>query len=337
MFAQKRSQRLNVEWVERPPFPREVFFDISNNCNHKCFFCSNHRISKKENLDTELLYKVLKECRDEGTTDIAFYATGEPFIRKDLAKIVRYAKQELGFPYIFIVTNGALATPERAKEVLDAGLDSVKFSVNAGSRETYKTVHGKDDFDKVLQHIKWFWDYRKTSGLKYGIYYSMVRTHVTEHEWPILQELLKPITDDDSMRSVSNQGGNMLSNNKTEKIDTKNLLGSLESNQAVKGRCPDPFFRATVTPQGFLTTCVVDYQNYLCMGDLRTHTLKDLWYSETFASFRKKHLEARLTGLICQNCLHNTNEPAEPIHPEFARPFDRPSREVAPSPTAGCS
>lgn len=330
-FAKKKAQRLAVDWNNPlPPFPREVFFDISNACNHKCVFCSNTKIVERANMDKALAFRLLDQCKANGTTDVGLYATGEPFVRKDLAEFVAYAKK-IGIEYVFITTNAALATPERAKPVMDAGVDSVKFSVNAGTRESYLKVHGSDDFDKVIENIKWFHRYRQESGLKYGLYFSMVPTKITEGEWPILQKLLAPYTDADDLRGCSNQGGNMYENNFFEKVDKDNILGSMLPGQKV-GKCPDPFFRCTVTPQGFMTTCVVDYQNYLCVADLATTSMMDAWHSERFVALRKRHISGDLKGLICHNCLGNCHEPASPLVPEFARPFEvevSPRRKAA--------
>lgn len=330
-FIKKKSQRTSVDWDNpRPAFPREVFFDISNACNHTCVFCSNTKISERANMDKALAFRLLDECKANGTTDVGLYATGEPFVRKDLAEFVAYAKK-IGIEYVFITTNAALATPERAKPVLDAGVDSIKFSVNAGTRETYKKVHGSDDFDKVIENIKWFHAYREKSGLSYGLYFSMVPTKLSEGEWPILQKLLEPYTDADDLRGCSNQGGNMYENNATEKVDKNNILGSMLPGQKV-GKCPDPFFRCTITPQGFMTTCVVDYQNYLCVADLSATTMKEAWHNDRFVRLRERHISGDLKGLICHNCLGNCDEPAAPLVPEFARPFapEAPDRRRKP-------
>ena len=270
-------------------------------------------------MDKDLAFRLIKECYENGTEDVGFYATGEPFIRKDLDEFITYAKT-IGIPYVFITTNGALATPERAQPVIDAGLDSVKFSINAGTRESYKEVHGSDDFDKVIEHIKWFDSYRKEKSLKLGLYYSMVPTHITEGEWPVLQQILAPYTDEGNLRGCSNQGGNMYENNEREKIEKNNLLGSLASNQFC-GKCPDPFFRATVTPQGFLSACVVDYQNYLCVADLHEQSLKEAWHNDAFVCLRERHIANDLKGLMCYDCLENYNEHSHPLAKKFARPF----------------
>ena len=317
-FAEKKEKRTQVDFNNPfPPFPREVFFDITNACIHSCFFCSNPRTKKNFYLKKELVFRLMREAYENGTTDIALYATGEPFMHKDLAEMVREAKR-IGIKYVFITTNGSMADQERAKPVLDAGLDSVKFSINAGTRESYKEVHGKDHFERVLSNVQWFYEYRKQVGLKYGLYASMVPSHKTKDESQILKEKIMPYVDEFDLRGCSNQGGNMYDNNETEYIEKDNLLGSLGSHQFC-GRCPDVFHRITVTPEGYASACVVDYMNYLVVADLNNTTIKDAWSNELFVGLRKKHISGDLVGTICFNCLNNVNKLKVPLTPEFAR------------------
>ncbi|MFH1772672.1 MAG: radical SAM protein [Candidatus Omnitrophota bacterium] len=321
-LAVKKSRRMAVDLNNPyPPFPREVFFDLNNACNSKCFFCSNHKVTQRDYLDKELGFKLLKDFYDNGTREVAFYATGEPFLRDDLADFVEKARL-IGYEYIFISSNGIIANRNRAKPVLDAGLNSIKFSINAGNRETYKKVHGVDAFDKVIENVKWFYNYREESALDYGIYVSMVPSSLTQGQWPTLYEILKPYVDEMDYRGCSNQGGNILENNMTEHIDSRNLLGSLKNNQYT-GRCPDIFFRCTVTPQGYLSACVVDYQNFLVVADLNKVSVKEAWHNAKYLELRNRHINADLDGLTCFNCLNNKECCAEPLSEEFARPFDK--------------
>ena len=48
----------------------------------------------------------------------------------DLPDYIAEAKR-IGYSYVYLTSNGSLATPEKAKAALDAGLDSIKFSINA--------------------------------------------------------------------------------------------------------------------------------------------------------------------------------------------------------------
>jgi len=47
-------------------------------------------------------------------------------------------KQELKFPYVFLTTNGSLATHKWVEACFRAGLDSLKFSVNAADDAQFK-------------------------------------------------------------------------------------------------------------------------------------------------------------------------------------------------------
>jgi MoaA/NifB/PqqE/SkfB family radical SAM enzyme len=324
-LSQKKSKRVRVDFTNPyPPFPREVLFDLNSTCNCRCFFCSNRKMPKRGLLDKKLCFRLMREFFDMGTRETALYSTGEPFLRPDLAEFVAEAKR-IGYEYIFITSNGTLAGPERARPVLDAGLDSIKFSVNAGTRKSYKGVHGVDLFDKVIENIKWFHRYRRRSGLGYRIYVSMVPTSMTRGEWTLLQRLLLPYADEMDCRSCSNQGANMLENNLTERIEGRNLLGSLKEEQYTD-KCPDVFFRCTITPDGYLSACVVDYQNYLIVADLNRVSAKDAWHSERFVDLRKRHASGDLKGLVCHSCLNNCREDAAPLMPEYFRPFAKDRR-----------
>ncbi|MFH1317981.1 MAG: radical SAM/SPASM domain-containing protein [Candidatus Omnitrophota bacterium] len=321
-LSAKKAKRMEVDFYNPyPPFPRQVFFDLNNTCNCRCIFCGSAKITKRAYLDKKLGFKLLQDFFDNGTKEIDLAVTGEPFLRKDLADFVAKAKK-IGYEYIFIDTNGILANPECAKPVLDAGLDSVKVSINAGKRESYLKVQGVDAFDTVIKNIKWLHDYRQKSGLSYCIYASMVPLSITDGEFPILQKLILDYVDEIDYRGCSNQGGNMLENNLTEKINKRNLLGSLKKEQYTN-RCPDIFFRAIVTPEGFLSACVVDYQNYLIVADLNKTYIKDAWNNEAYVSLRKKHISGNLKGLNCHNCLNNCQEEVQPLLPGFARTFKK--------------
>jgi len=319
-LSERKATRFDVQFQINPPFPREIFLDLSGACNHWCNFCANPKSTNKSLLDTALACRLLEEAKENGTVAVGLYATGEPFIHPDLAKITKKAK-DLGIEYVFISTNGTLATPKLAAPVLDAGMDSIKFSVNGGDRESYKAVHGKDQFDLMFGHVKWFSEYREKSGLSYKIYVSTVQAAKDPHQFEKLTKLLSPYVDEFDLRHCSNQGGNMYSNNERLTIDPSNLLGSMLDGQAHADVCPDPFHRITVTPEGYATVCVVDYRNFLTVADLNNTTLAEAWNDPKFVDLRRRHLDKNLKGLVCHNCLYNCDDPVYPLIPEVSKKF----------------
>lgn len=315
-IKERKKSAITAEYVLDPPFPNEIFIDLTSFCNHACVFCSNWKLKHKRTMEPRMGRRVLQEAYENGTRDVGLYATGESFILKNLHEFVAAAKQ-IGYEYIFITTNGALATPERVKPVLDAGLSSIKFSISAGTRESYRKIHGKDDFDKVLRNLKWVAEYRAKSGLDYRIYVTMVYTDATKKEVDILKDLVIPYVDEWDPHLLTNQCGNKYDNNDLGEIEKSNIRGRAKSKI-----CFQPFKSFTVTPEGYISACVLDYQKYLIVGDLSKTTLKEAWTNEIYTAFRKCHIEGNVRGLICYNCINNTNEKITALMPEYAEPFE---------------
>jgi radical SAM protein with 4Fe4S-binding SPASM domain len=90
--------------------------------------------------------------------DIAF-SGGEPLLRTDLEDLMRFGAQ-LGITNFSLVTNGILATPERARSLAQAGLRSVQVSLDgvdaADHCEVRKAKIG--DYYRATRAIRLFRD-----------------------------------------------------------------------------------------------------------------------------------------------------------------------------------
>ena len=53
--------------------------------------------------------------------------------------------------------------------MIDAGCDSIKFSINANNKKEFEEVHGYDDFDKVTENLKWIFNYRNKKEIRNSI------------------------------------------------------------------------------------------------------------------------------------------------------------------------
>jgi len=307
-LKERRSLTFSVDtkiFNEIPKFPREVTIDINNRCNHKCYFCANDKIEKLASLDTDIVYDLMRQGVENGSTDLALQATGDPFMDKRLVEFVNMAKK-LGYQYVYINTNGALATPEYANAVADAGLDSIKFSISADNRDDYKAVHGFDDFDKVISNLESLYQYRNRLKLKLKIYVSCVVNSKSSINNSNFENMINQYCDNFDYREISNQGGSMVELNDTEYINVDNILGSLKSSEQI-GRCVYPFNRIVINSYGHVVTCTADFLDQLSMGDVRKKTLIEIWESDIFKYLRNKHLSGNLEGIYCNRCLNNSD------------------------------
>ncbi|MGY0792678.1 radical SAM/SPASM domain-containing protein [Azospirillum argentinense] len=298
-----------------PPFPKKVMLELSNGCNHACIFCANPHMQRQVGrMEPDLALRLIDEAREAGAEEIGFYTTGEPFVHRDLARFTAEASR-LGYRYIFMNTNGALATPERAKPVLDAGVNSIKFSINAGSRETYRSVHGKDDFDAVMANLEFVSHYRAEKSLPLWLAVSMVVTRPVADEVESLRTRVMPFVDEFITFECGSQVSQMSA--------AEQLLAVGKDNPRQQAVCSQPFTVLYLTQEGYLDLCCIDYHNYLAVVDARTRPLKDAWLAPEFQEIRLRHLSGALAGTLCGTCWQGCREPATPLLPEIATVIDK--------------
>lgn len=305
----KKANRAGLYTLE-PPFPKTNFLvELSNACNHACIFCAHQKMQRKPGMiNRELAFDVLRQAYELGTREVGFYATGEPFIVPDLADYIAQAKK-IGYTYVYLTSNGALATPEKIRAVIDAGLDSIKFSINAPTRKIYKFIHGKDDFDTVMEHLKYLNQYRKETGRNFKIYTTMIVTRYTELLQDYYHTVFDPLCDQVVFKYVYNQGGYV-----PEIEDYLRCRCDTEERR----RCNLPFDAICLTKEGYLSVENADFENMLIVADLNKVSLKEGWYGEKMKELRRRFLEDDLEGTLCDGCVHHTCSPAKALLPEYS-------------------
>ena len=307
---QERQQKtIKTDYSLKPPFPKEFLIDIASICNHKCNFCSNVKMTDKKKADSKMVYRILEEAKNEGSVSVGLFATGEPFLNKDLENYIKFAKK-IGYEYIFINTNGAAATLKRMQNAIASGLDSIKFSINAGTKETYKKIHGKDDFERVIKNLILLSDYKKKEKKNIKLYVSIVETHENSGEIDTLKNIVGEYIDGWDAKLLNNSCGTMPENNQIGNIEEKNIRGRGHS-----GVCFQPFSSFTITAEGYLSGCVLDYHKALIIGDCNKLKLKEIWHSKIYQDWRQRHLDNNTKGYICYNCIYNKTEKYDSIIP----------------------
>ena len=305
----KKADRNELYTLE-PPFPATNFLlELSNACNHACLFCAHQKMRRKVGkMAPKMVESVLRQAYELGTREVGMYATGEPFIVPELAEYVKLAK-DIGYTYVYLTSNGSLATPERIRAVVDAGVDSVKFSINAPERKLYEFIHGRDDFDTVFEHLKYLNQYRRESGRSFKIYITGILTRYTEHTREDYFKVFDGLADQIVFKAVYNQGGYM------PEID--HLLKCTDDKEQFR-RCNLPFDALCVTCEGYLSVENADFENMLIVADLNKVSLKDGWYGDKMKEVRRMFLDDCLEGTLCHGCVHHCQSPAQPLMPEYA-------------------
>lgn len=133
--------------------------DVTNRCNLRCPVCFANAAAAGylyEPTQDEIrqMLRNLRNLKPHPCPAIQ-YAGGEPTVRKDIVELVKMAKEE-GFTHVQIATNGIrLAKRENlAKELKEAGLNTVYLAFDGVTPEPYINNRGRDLLPDKLQAIE---------------------------------------------------------------------------------------------------------------------------------------------------------------------------------------
>lgn len=293
-----------------PPAPRSVKIEISPRCNYRCGFCAlrTREVQPKADMDFGLFCRITREMREAGVEEIGVFYLGESFMNpKLLVDCIRYLKLELEMPYVFLTSNASLSAPEAVEECMRAGLDSLKWSVNAADESQFERVMAVAPrlFRRALKHIKAAWAVRQAKGYGTGLYASSIRYDGEQQEKmeALLAEHVRPYVDEHYWLPLYSMGA--FATQRERELGYRPTAG----NQGRLGALRDPlpcwsaFTEGHVTAEGKLSACCFDATSNWSMADLNRVSFKEAWNSPAFVRLREAHLRRDVRGTVCEKCV----------------------------------
>jgi len=292
------------------PAPKSVKIEISPRCNYRCGFCAlrTREVQPKWDMDFGLFKRITREMREAGVEEIGVFYLGESFMNpRLLVDCIRYLKQDIGMPYVFLTSNASMAFPEAVAECMKAGLDSLKWSMNAADEEQFEKIMGVAGrlFRRALQNVKSAWEVRDQGGFKTGLYASSIKYDGEQQERMerLLDERVRPYVDQHYWLPLYSMGA--FATQREEQLGYRPTAGNQGRIGALREPLPcwSAFTEGHVTAEGKLSACCFDATANWTMGDLTAMPFMDAWNSEQFVSLRAAHLKKDVRGTVCENCI----------------------------------
>ncbi len=143
----------NMPYAEKPTF---IQMETVTKCNAKCEFCPQNEIVRDPaRMPQETWQKIVDDTRGMGITYRPFL-TNEPFVDNRMPEIVRYIKDNDPTARVEFNTNGELVTEQMGIDLLEAGVDIMRFSIDGLSRETYEPSRLGVNYDRVMERTQIF-------------------------------------------------------------------------------------------------------------------------------------------------------------------------------------
>ena len=298
--------------------PREVYVEPTNRCNELCVTCPRTFLTREPEADLDLQRFVDVLDQFPGVERVVLHGLGEPLLARDLPAMVAEANGR-GARVLF--NSNALALHRRlAEQLVAAGLDELRVSMDAADARTYRAIRGVDGFAKAMRRTSEFCALLKELGAarpRVSLVFMVMRENldglldVIERAGEmgahavVLQRL---VYFDAAMEAQSLMGEDLspLMGRWQEAAARAGvqLLGTggfspVQSLQPVRAErpwsgCTRPRRSTYVTANGNVLPCcfapftTTDYEGVI-LGNIHERPLSEIWNGSEYEAFRRAH------------------------------------------------
>ncbi len=295
--------------------PYSIYVFPSTYCNFKCVYCAHmfppEVIKEKYGLDRnhmslDTYRKTIAQIAEfpEKIRLLSLTGQGEPLMNKHIPEMVRIAKEAGVAERIEIISNGRLLSQKMANGLIEAGLDTLRISLQGLNSQKYQDIGGvKVDFDEIHANIRYFHQNKRNTELfvkimdvtldpgEESLFYEKFGDCADRMYVERMLPAYAGITLTDGMQVDYDRYGRKITQRKT---------------------CPLAFYMLGVFPEGDVEPCDTIYKP-IVLGNIHSDRLVDMWQGKKLREFWKLHLRGEQhANAKCANC----NAPNDVSHPE---------------------
>jgi len=293
------------------PRPKLLSLEATNRCNLNCPFClvglQNSLDSTAHSemprpfgkMDVALYEKILKDARDFGIESVQLHFQGEPLLHNKLIDMVRIA-HEGGFE-VRLFTNGMLMDEARAGGLIEAGVDSIRFSVDGATPETYAVNRVGGDFDVVFGNMRRTVELCRESGRTVRVIWQFIAMRNTEDEIPQAERMAREIGAELAVKRLAVSMPELVPRNP-----------KYRRRMNIKP-CRDPYNAVFVYWNGDVVICCYDQEGENVIGNAAKNTLAEIWGGRKARLLRRRIDQAvqhpEREPAMCRACLLWSHSP----------------------------
>jgi len=207
-----------------------------------------------------------------------------------LPEVIAYAKEK-GVIEVMINTNATLLTPEKAKRLIDSGLDLLSCSIDATTEKVYEQIRVGGNFYETCKNVVAIQVLKKLKkSSKPIVRVQMVETKLNKHQVDDFVDFWDEYADEVSV------------------VDLKDVKGEVEdATELPNWYCSQLWQRLLILADGDIIPCCRaiqgDNEKQFVLGSVYNTTIKKAWNNKKLNAIRKAHQHGKshLIG-ICRTC-----------------------------------
>ncbi len=261
------------------PGPIHLDIETTTYCNLKCPMCERTvRMKQKtfpkiRHMDMDFYRKIIDEGVEIGVASIKLNYLGEPLMHPDVVEQVRYAKEK-GIVDVMFNTNAVFLDDKMARDLMDAGLDSLFISFDSANKEKFEAIRIGTTIETVYENAMRFFEIRNSDPKYHRVQYRVSKVILKDDTAEDLNAFLEMFHD--KADSVGFNTCMDYVDAPEETVNSQNLC------------CEQPWQRILIRVDGKSYPCCMGPYD-LSIGNANEMSIKDMWHGKLMNSIRDAH------------------------------------------------
>jgi len=210
--------------------------------------------------------------------------------------MIRHLKEMDVADQIAFITNGSLLDRSMSTALIDAGLDTLRFSIQGLTSEKYREICGaRVDFGSLVENVRYLYQNRKQCQ----VYVKIADVALEAGDEDRFYDIFRDISDRMFVERIVPVFHEIDYSSMIKEATVTDLWGNVHETRMV---CPICFYTLTVFPNGDVYPCCME-SDPAGLGNIKYQTLTDIWNGPIHSNFMKMQLEKkRMQNRICKKC-----------------------------------
>ena len=314
-----------------------LYLETTNRCNLLCTTCPRtfEDLEPPADMSWELFTSIVDQF--PRIARVVLHGVGEPMMVRALPRMIRYLKDRN--VYVLFNTNGTLLTERAGRQLIDAGLDELRVSLDAATPRTFTLVRGRDLFARILRNVRAFTALQRQlqcATPRVSLWLTGLKETVAElpafvrlaHELGVLEVYLQRLVYFPEGQGLARPESALFEQvNATEEARIRdaealanslgiafNASGATEPGTSLRQQrdkqpwslCRRPWTLMYFTAHGKALPCCIapfsmhGYESFT-LGDATQQSLREIWNGERYQAFRRALLSDE-PAAACARC-----------------------------------
>ena len=230
---------------------------------------------------------------------IQLHGYGDPLLDKNLANVIKILT-EYGFESYFSC-NPANINIEKTVEMMESGLDYLKYSFESTDDSKFKDIRGNAaNFTEAFEKTQEILRIKDEKGYSTKIIITMIDVGHDEEQQREFDQLKKVFEDSNVYIYLKSEDQQWYRKDETL-LDYLDVRGrdAPEQEKEFYGTnaihwqefCKHPWMSMSVKSDGEIHMCMEDYNNEIFLGDANKKSLREIWNDNLYQQFRMDHFD----------------------------------------------